>query len=135
MYGLEFAQPAIIAEGLAQACVHHDDIREFLLTSESRANSAPAPTAMPPLLSLYQAVAADPKLVAAPRMSDANKVRDGVLVRAKEEILSIAARLRVREDELEERTAEMFDACVYVGAAAALQRWPGKGPKFDFFLM
>lgn len=134
MYGMEWSQPAIVAEGLAQACVHSaEGLTEFLLNSESLSKSSSSPT--PSILSLYQAVASNPKLSKAARMEDANKVRDGVLAREKEEMIQLAARVKVLEEELDERTAEMFDACVYVGAAAALQHWPGKGPKWDFFLI
>jgi hypothetical protein len=49
-------------------------------------------------------------------------------------MIALAARVRVRPEEVEEKTAEMFDAAVFVAAAAALVQ-PGKQPKFDFFLM
>jgi hypothetical protein len=38
-------------------------------------------------------------------------------------------------DEVEERTAEMCNAALFVAAAAALVKEGVKEPKFDFFLM
>jgi cytochrome c556 len=86
------------------------------------------------VLELLAAVRADGKVAGAARHGDANKVRDGVLKRAGDEMIALAARVRVRPEEVEEKTAEMFDAAVFVAAAAALVQ-PGKQPKFDFFLM
>jgi questin oxidase-like protein len=132
MYGMEWAQPAIVAEGLAQASVHSASLHEALFAAERLANEA-AGTPMPSIVSLLEAVAADTKLAKSARLSDGNKVRDGVLARAKDEMLAIAAKVKVRPEELGERTAEMFDAAVYAGTAAAVH--PPKHVKFDFFLM
>ena len=49
-------------------------------------------------------------------------------------MVRLAAQVRVEEGEVEERTAEMFDAAVFVAMAAALVEG-GKEPKVDFFLM
>lgn len=135
MYGVEWKQPAIVAEGLAQAAVHGNDIGGFLLEAERRADKRGLDEEMGDILGLFDVVKGDEKLSKAVRMSDANRVRDGVLVRAKEEIIEIASRVRVKADEaeVERRTAEMFDACVYVASSAAVRE--GKVPKFDFFLM
>ena len=43
---------------------------------------------------------------------------------------SLAAHFRVKPEELEEKTAEMIDACAYFMGGA---QWPGKRVKFDFF--
>jgi len=132
MFGMEWNQPAIVAEALAQACVHGTDITPVLLEAEKMADAAGLES-MPSILSLMDDVRADKKLAGAAHMSDANKVRDGVVVRARDEMLRIAARVRVRPEELDEKTAEMFNTCIYVAAAAAVH--PPKVPKFDFFLM
>lgn len=54
-------------------------------------------------------MSADEKLKAAPRWSDANKLRDGTIARAGEEMISYAARYVVREEDLERKTAEMIN--------------------------
>ncbi len=135
MYGLEWKQPAIVAEALAQAAVHGNDIKAFLLESEklSRDSARQQDQKMPCIVSLLEDVKADEKLANAARMEDSNKIRDGVLKRAKDEIISIASRVRVSPEELDERTAEMFDSCVYMASSAAFH--PPNYSKFDFFLM
>jgi hypothetical protein len=138
MYGVEWAQPAIVAEALAEACVHSDDIKGYLIAAEERAaklQSASPDSEMGPIVDLYRAVAADDNLAHSAHLTDANKVRDGVLARAKDEMLDIAARVHVgqTQQEVDERTAEMCDAAFFIAASAAFH--PGKHLKFDFFLM
>jgi Questin oxidase-like len=45
---------------------------------------------------------------------------------------SLAAQFRVKPEELEEKTAEMINACAYFTGGA---QWPGKEVKIDFFNM
>jgi hypothetical protein len=103
MYGVEWAQPAIVAEALAEASVHQNPLGGFLAAAEKASLDVTGP--MPPVLDLVAAA----------------------------ETTRLCARVRVAAEELEERTAEMFQATVYVAAAAAAH--PPKEPKFDFFLM
>lgn len=133
LYGVEFAQPAIVAEALAQAAVHSDNgLSEFLLGAEAAA-AAGEGKGEEAMWALYDAVRADEKLRGAARYADGDKVREGVLGRAKAEMVAVAGRVRVAEEEVEARTAGMFDGAVGVAAAAALRG--GKGGRFDFFLM
>lgn len=134
MYGIEWEQPAIVAMGLAQASIHKDDMRRFLLTAESAASSSSSPkTPMPEIASLFLDVAANEKLSGAAHADDGNKVRDGVLARAFDEAIRVAAKVRVEPHELDARTVEMYNTAVYQASAAAIR--PGKEPRFDFFLM
>ncbi len=135
MYGVEFGLDGVVAEGLAQAAVHAGDIGGFLLDAEQAANGAEERGKGEGVMELVEAVRRDGKLSGAARYGDANKVRDGVLVRARGEMVALAARVRVRPEEVGERTAEMFDAAVFVAAGAALVKEGVKVPKFDFFLM
>jgi hypothetical protein len=138
MYGIEWGQPAIVAQGLAQAAIHkHQGLDDVLYrmekaaaTEEDKAKGAPVS-----ILSLLQEVAQSPQLSSAAHWEDPNKMRDGVLARALDEMVAVAAKVSVpaTEDDLAARTAEMAEACVYVAASAALH--PTKHPKFDFFLM
>lgn len=135
MYGVEWAQEAVVAEALAQTAVHSGDIGAFLLGAErAAAERRQSHPDGPAVMELMAEVRGNEKLATAARPGDANKVRDGVLVRAKEDMIAFAAKVRVRPEEVEERTAEMFDAALFVAAAAALVQ-PRKHPKFDFFLM
>ncbi len=97
MCGMEFFQPAIVAQALAQACVHDTGVGEFLLTAEKMADEAATSTSarMPSILSLYEAVRADEELADAVCLEDDNKVLDGVLVRARAEMLDVASQVRV----------------------------------------
>lgn len=131
MYGVEWAQPAIVAEGLAQACVHSQSLPKFLLAAEKNARASSQP--MGAIHDLFEEVRANKKLAGAAHNEDANKVRDGVLVRAFDEMLAIVSKVKVKEAELESRTVEMFNNAVAVAAAAAFH--PPKRVKFDFFLM
>ncbi|KAM0335827.1 hypothetical protein ACHAQA_000877 [Verticillium albo-atrum] len=128
MYGLEWDQPAIVAEGLAQAAVHSNRLGEFLKKAEEGAGGA-----MPAVADLFEAVWQDEKLRKAAQPNDDNKIYDGVLVRAPTEMMKIAQRVKVKPEELEERTAEMFEAAFWVAAGAALKK--GKAAKWDFFLI
>lgn len=132
MYGVEWNQPAIVAMALAQACVHGDELRRFLVAADAEAQSAP-PTPMPRIADLLEAAAGNATLRASPRLGDSNKIRDGVLARAWDDAVRVAGRVKIRPEELAERTAEMFNTAIYEATAAALR--PGKDPKYDFFLM
>ncbi|KAK4238728.1 hypothetical protein C8A03DRAFT_33258 [Achaetomium macrosporum] len=133
MYGVEWGQEAIVAEGLAQAAVHSGNIGAYLLGAEKAARERQQEEGAR-IVDLLEEVKRHGKLAVAARMEDANKIRDGVLARAGEEMIEIAAKVRVRPDEVEERTAEMFNAALFVATAAALVK-EGKRPKIDFFLM
>ncbi|KAK4179539.1 hypothetical protein QBC36DRAFT_343716 [Triangularia setosa] len=138
MYGLEWQLEGVIAEGLSQAAVHSDrPLREFLLTSEQQAQSQGTGTGGG-ILELLKEVDQNKKLKTSARFEDGNKIRDGVLVRAKGEMVSLAAKVAVAEDQarIEERTAEMFNAAVYIASGAAVcMQDKNKVPKYDFFLM
>jgi len=131
MYGTEWAQPAMVAMGLAQTAVHTNDLGPFLHEAEKASRSSAAD--MPSITSLYEAVKANNKLAHAAQMKDSNKVRDGVLKRARDEMLQLVSQVRVKPEQLEEKTVEMFDNAVFVAASASFH--PPKVNKFDFFLM
>ncbi|KZL87292.1 hypothetical protein CI238_10567 [Colletotrichum incanum] len=132
MYGVEWEQPVIVAEGLAQAAVHTNQLKDFFDETERRANET-AKTPMPQIAELIEEVRTDQKLAKAAEMKDANKIFDGVMKRAPEEMLKIASKVKVLPEELDERTAEMFHNAFYVAGGAALH--PGKEVKWDFFLI
>lgn len=134
MYGIEWRQPAMVAEGLAQAAVHDSRIGDFLVKVDRAAASASAPQQHRPLIETLEGIRAEhPKLAASARWSDANRLHDGVLTRAEPEAVALLAGIRVRPGDLAERTAEMVHCAAYVAAAAAWN--PPHVPKFDFFLM
>lgn len=130
-FGLEFQQPAIVAEGLAQAAVHGPYMSKFFLPAEKAAKdraSEPSKT----IVELLDEIHADQELREAPRWSDGNKLRDGIIGRAADRMVAVASQFRVKPDELEQRTAEMTNAAAYYTAGAQRE---GHQRKYDFYCM
>lgn len=88
-FGVEFHQPAIIAEALAQACIHDTWTGDYLLAAEKAAAESPD-TPSKSMKEILDLIHADKKLSTAAYWEDGNKIRDGILKRAKEEMLSYA---------------------------------------------
>ncbi|TVY75177.1 Oxidoreductase ptaJ [Fusarium oxysporum f. sp. cubense] len=129
--GLEFDQPAVVAEALAQAAVHSDNfLFTFFHEAESRAE-IPG-TGKKNLAELLDLARASEKCRNASNSQVREKIRDGVLLNAKEEAMQLATQYKVEEDEVDLRTAELCNATAYIVAGA--QR-PNKAPRMDFFLM
>ena len=102
-------QPPIVAEALAQTACHDTWTGDLLRAAESRAKEIGNPDKS--LFDILDEARSNPKILEAPHWEDSNKVRDGLLVRAKEEVLNIVGQYKVREEDLEVRTAEMINAC------------------------
>ncbi|KAL9065751.1 MAG: hypothetical protein Q9161_008035 [Pseudevernia consocians] len=126
-FGVEFKQPAIIAEALAQAAVHDSWIGPFMLDAEKAAASSDKGK---PMVELLDEVRAETKLSSAADWDDPNKIRDGILVRAPDEMIRIAAKWKVMPGAIIEKTAEMTNAAVYYTGGA---QHPPKQIKFDFY--
>ncbi|RSL67410.1 hypothetical protein CEP51_012654 [Fusarium floridanum] len=117
MYGLEWEQPAIVAQALAQTCVHNSEgLDQLLLDGERLANANPEPT--------------KDALV---DFRDKSKIEDGIIQRAKDAMLAILEQVHVEPEQLDERTAEMFHDLILVASSAAIH--PPHHVKYDFFLM
>ncbi|OKL58123.1 hypothetical protein UA08_06430 [Talaromyces atroroseus] len=108
-FGVEFEQPAIIAEALAQAAVHHNREASHLIDSEKAAKAQGSDSK--PIVLLLDEIYADPD-------------------RASRNITKYASQVHVSEENLEEKTAEMINAAVYFTGAA---QNPPYQVKFDFF--
>lgn len=106
-FGVEFKQPAIIAEALAQAAVHDAWIAPYLFKAEKAASGKPSSKSM---VSLLDEIRTDEKLSTAAHWDDGNKIRDGILKRAPDEMIKYASQWTVDPDQLEEKTAEMTNA-------------------------
>ncbi|TVY85157.1 Questin oxidase [Lachnellula suecica] len=130
-FGIEFNQPVIMCEGLAQAATHWNWTGKFLQSAEEAAKSNPNPTSKS-MVELHDEIYADKKLSTAADWNDDNKVRDGILVRAPGEMMRIARQWIVTPENLEQKTAEMINSVIYFTAAA--QR-PPKQIRFDFYFM
>ncbi|KAE8384091.1 hypothetical protein BDV23DRAFT_192077 [Aspergillus alliaceus] len=132
--GIEFQQPSIIAEALAQAAAHDDShISTLFETCEAQAGIAYPPQSPKSLIQLLHETRANDTIRTAPRWEDfGNKMRDGVVGRANLEMASIASQFIIKPEDLEGRTAEMISVCAYM--AGASQR-PDRKRKIDFFYM
>ncbi|KAH0541231.1 hypothetical protein FGG08_004287 [Glutinoglossum americanum] len=130
-FGVEFKQPAIIAQGLAQTAAHENWLAPFFHGSEERAASYETlPTKS--LVELLDEIREDKKLSTAAQWSDGNKLRDGVMKRAPEEMIGYASQWGAGPEELEEKTAEMINAVAYYTSAA---QNPPKQVKLDFYYL
>lgn len=136
MFGVEWNEPTIVAMALAQASVHSDaPYRKIFLEAEDAANKdyAGHKRAMPSIVSLMEEIRADAKLAGSAKLSDGNKIRDGVLKNAPDEMMWILGKVHVRPNEYQQALAQMIDASIYMGAGAAIRE--GKQPRWDFFIM
>lgn len=133
MFGFEWAQPAIVAEALAQTAVHENKLGALFDQAERRAEERNP--AYRPLPEFFEEVGAGghEKLARSAQFKDPNKVYDGIMKRAPEEAVEFVSGIKVREEDLEERTAEMIHTAAYIATAAAAH--PPHVPKLDFFLM
>lgn len=116
-FGIEFQQPAIIAEALAQGAIHDTWTRDFVLEAERRQQPATSPD-QKSLAELLEAIRDDEKLLNAPHWDDANKIRDGILKRAPDEMMKYTSQWTVTEDNLTEKSAEMTNIAIYFTSAA-----------------
>jgi hypothetical protein len=135
--GIEFQQPAIIAEGLAQAAAHDDShISILFAAAEAKAGKAHPKQSKPkPMIELIHEVRANDTIRNGPQWSDlGNKMRDGVVGRAGEAMSTLASQFCIRndEEELKRRTAEMISTCAYFAGAS---QHAGRKRKIDFFYM
>ncbi|KAL9118256.1 MAG: hypothetical protein Q9187_005201 [Circinaria calcarea] len=131
-FGVEFKQPAIVAEALAQAAVHDNWLTPFFKGAEQVARAGGKTNDAHSLVDLLDQVRADRKLSSAARWDDGNKIRDGILARASDEMINYASQWNVSIDELQPRTAEMTNAAAYFTGGA---QHPPKQIKFDFYYM
>lgn len=133
-FGIEFDQPAIVAEGLAQAASHTwGNIDKYFARCDEIAQGEGAVST--PLQELYHQVRATDKIRAAVQLRQGpNRIRDGLMPNAMENLARIAAQFRVGTDDLDwERGLVESTSCAAFNAAAAQKK--GKAAKIDFFSM
>ncbi|KAH0562975.1 hypothetical protein GP486_002461 [Trichoglossum hirsutum] len=125
---MEFKQPAIIAQALAQTAVHGNWLAPFFHDAEKAAASQKPTEKL--LIELLDEIHADRKLSTAAQWEDPNKIRDGILKRAPEEMIKYVSQWSAQPEELEEKMAEMIDAVAYYTTTA---QNPPKQVKLDFY--
>ncbi|KAL2676747.1 hypothetical protein Neosp_010512 [[Neocosmospora] mangrovei] len=133
LYAIEWEQPMLVASALAQTAVHENKLHDFLTTAAANAKAHDAPPKMSTILGILDDINSNEKTRKSARWNDSQPMFQGVLGRARDEMAGLATRVRVNEDEVEERTAEMVHTAAYMAVGAAFH--PPHTPKFDFFLM
>lgn len=90
-----------------RAAVHEGWIGSFLIETERAASATQVSRS---LVEILDQIRTDPKLRMAAHWDDDNKIRDGILARAPEDMVKYAAQWKVGLDEVEAKTAEMTNA-------------------------
>jgi Questin oxidase-like len=97
--------------------VHDTWIAPYLLNCE-KATKALSSASTKTLPELLDEIRADKKLSTAAEWEDGNKIRDGILVRAPDEMIKYASQWTVSPENLERKTVEMINNAIYFTAAA-----------------
>lgn len=145
-FGIEFNQPAIIAEGLAQTAVHDDWTGPRFLFPVEREAGGIGKKGKKSMMQLLDEARENKNLAGSAHFEDGNKLRDGVLKRAPEDMIKLAAQWTVSEEQIKDKVAEMVDAAgtppdftslsnilMSVVYFTSTSQRPEKTPKFDFF--
>lgn len=132
-FGVEFEQPGIIAEAMAQTAVHFRYFAPYLLGSEKLA-SGDQNGQSKPLIEIFHDIRQDPSLYELSYWDGGSTLDDSVLGNAPPRLTELAAQWRVEpnDHDIEQATAEMMNVNAWVTASA--QR-PRKEVKLDFFLI
>ncbi|KAI9926056.1 hypothetical protein MW887_004515 [Aspergillus wentii] len=123
-FGVEFQQPAIIAQALAQASVHADYLGRHFFTPAEKAAGGIGRYSNNTLVQIMDRMRADRKVAASVHYEDSDKFQEGLLKRARDEVIQHCSQWTVSEDQLEDKMAEMINT--------ATQN-PKKQIKLDFF--
>ncbi|GKZ71054.1 hypothetical protein AnigIFM60653_009905 [Aspergillus niger] len=128
-FGIEFQQPAIVAQALVQASVHHDYLADrFYRPTE--ALSASTPQTSKALVEIIAEMRRDEYLRDAALHGDTEIFEDGILKRADAAILKYCSQWKVPEDQIDEKLVEMINTAIDWTATA---QKPKKELKLDFF--
>ena len=107
-FGVDFDQPAIIAEALAQAAVHSPWVGPLLLGAEKAAAENPKPSKS--LAELLEAIQNDEELKDATSYSESPSFRKGIMGRGLVPMIKYTSQFTVDESELEAKRIEVLEA-------------------------
>lgn len=108
-FAIEFNQPAILAEALAETAIHEDYIAPLYLVPAEKAAGGVGKRGEKTLLQILDEIHADKKLASSAHWSDRNKFKDGVMTRAPDEMIKYASQFTISGDQLEEKNAELVN--------------------------
>jgi hypothetical protein len=133
-FAIEFNQPAIVAEALAQTAVHDDWTGPRYLWPAERTAGGIDKRGEKTMLQLLEEARGNQKLARSAHWDDGNKLRDGVLKRAPDEMINIASQYTASEDQIQEKFVEMVNtsgqcsnhtrSCVFVDNVQSTSRVP-----------
>ncbi|KAH7056951.1 hypothetical protein B0J12DRAFT_568609 [Macrophomina phaseolina] len=134
-FGVEFDQPAMVAEALAQCAIHDgDDVLEWFLKTEAVAERARATVGEAKVrkTTLWEVVEQVHRM---DRLKPGNewaegRIPEGVIEWAGDELAEITGRYVVRDDEYDLKSAEIMNVAAYFCAAC---QNPPHIPKLDIF--
>ncbi|KAJ9148279.1 HypA-like protein [Pleurostoma richardsiae] len=130
-YGIEFEQPAIVAEALAQTASHITWQGDFLLPAEEKSKSVKGPA---PFADLLAALENDDRIKAAVEYTDPATTK-GLIAKEGAYLAELTAKAKIpdpTDEKLEEAAASITTATAYMACAA--QR-ADRHVKIDFILM
>lgn len=108
-FAIEFQQPALIAESLAQASTHSNWALQYLLAAEREAGERDYDHVRG-IAQLIDDLHDDPEVARVTHWEDPNKIRDGVLARAGNKMTAHAANWANAGRSLDYTTAELINA-------------------------
>ncbi|PYH94689.1 hypothetical protein BO71DRAFT_352975 [Aspergillus ellipticus CBS 707.79] len=127
-YALEFEQPCLMAEALAQIATHPLwDFHKVLLPTEKVAGRYGTKS----MIEIMEDIHKDEKLMAAPIYDNLNRYID-VFNRAPDEMIKHASKYTVKLEEMDAKVAESHEVAAY--SLGCCQR-RGKDIKCDFFIL
>lgn len=104
---MEFEQPAIIAEGLAEAAVHEPWIGPLMLPAEKLAAGSSEPGKS--LTELVKEIEADEAVKNATHYEIAPHFRAGIMKRGLDLMINYASQYKVTQSEIGARMAEIIE--------------------------
>ena len=107
-FGIDFAQPAIIAEALAQAAVQSPWIGPLLLGAEKAAAENPKPSMS--LVELLEAIQIDEELKNATSYSESPPFRKGIMGRGLVPMIKYTSQFTVDESDIGAKKIEVLEA-------------------------
>ena len=105
-FGVEFEQPAIIAEALAEAAVHADELEPYFFEVNKQGAVSDGREG---LHKLYNELRANTKITHATTFEARFPFGDGIFKNAMQEMADIAARYRVHLDDIDARMKEVIN--------------------------
>ncbi|KAI5283812.1 hypothetical protein KEM54_001822 [Ascosphaera aggregata] len=130
-FGLEFEQPAIVAQALAETATHaNEELSKFFLNAEQKANQRKGEQSAH-LVEIQKNIYESQAIRESVLWEDAEKL-NFLIRRAASEIIDYTSQFRVDSDNLDEKMAEVMNAAAY---AMGVSQRTDKPVKFDFYYL